>query len=411
MGLLGIISILAIQAYMFYKNYNISQKEFDQQVHIALLRVAKNLSKYNNSELPSNDLIKKISPSYFVVNINDRIDANVLEFYLHKAFQELSLIVDFEYAIYDCATDIMLYGDYCSKDEKSKVHIGDTLLPKYEEFIYYFGVRFPKRKLQFFGDPSTVMLMGAILLLTLFLFGYSLYIIIKQQRIASTQREFINNMTHEFKTPLSSIKIAAEAIMTDASVKENPRLNKYTQIIRNQNDRLEQQVMRVLEMARLEKSGLSLERQNTDVIQLVKESVDSYRRICNKDTKISFQTDFKKLIISLDRFHFTNVLNNLLDNARYYNTGKKRIDIRLERQGKNILLSISDNGIGIKKEELGRIFDKYYRVSTGNVHNVKGFGLGLYYVKQVVKGHKWDIDIKSKYQHGTTVVIKMYNIL
>ncbi len=407
LGLVGIVSILLIQAYLLYKNFDNSQKEFDQQVRIALLKVAKNLAKYNASNLPTQNLIKRISPSYYVVNIDDRIDANVLEYYLHKELEDLSLIVDFEYAIYDCATDAMLYGDYCTKEESHTAKIGGTDLPKYNEFIYYFGVRFPNRKHMFLSDPSLALLMGAILLLTIFLFGYSLYVILRQQRVANMQRDFINNMTHEFKTPLSSIKIATEALKNNPLVLSDKRLLKYSNIIYDQNERLSEQVIRVLEMARLEKAALVLKKKNTDIIPILNKIIQDVSGISD-DVAIRLDTDLSEAKVMLDLFHFQNVMNNLLDNAINYNTGHKEITIVLRKVKKaKFALSITDNGIGINKENLERVFEKYYRVPTGNIHNVKGFGLGLYYVKQVIEAHQWHIGIKSKLHQGTTITIIM----
>lgn len=407
LGIIGIIGILMIQSYLLYKNFDLKEKEFDQQVRVALLKVAKNLAKYNESSLPTQNLIKRITPNYYAVNINDVIDANVLEYYLYKELEDVQLVVDFEYAIYDCATDAMLYGDYCTTENITADQSKKQDLPKYNEFIYYFGVRFPHRGNVLINDPSLPLFMAGILLLTLFLFGYSLYVILKQKRMAEMQRDFINNMTHEFKTPLSSIKLASESFLNHPTIKADDRLIKYAQIISDQNERLHEQVIKVLSLSRMEKNEFHLNKADHELIPMIQDCIRNFKMSLSNNIEINLDTSLGNDIkVNLDAFHFRNIMSNLFDNAVKYNKNDSPINIRINSVAPDkIVISVEDSGIGINKEDQAQMFDKYFRAHTGDVHNVKGFGLGLYYVKQVVDAHGWKITSDSELSVGTKISI------
>ena len=404
---MGIIGILMIQSYLLYKNFDLKEKEFDQQVRVALLKVAKSMATFNGSNLPTRNLIKRITPNYYAVNINDNIDANVLEYYLYKELEDVQLVVDFEYAIYDCGTDAMLYGDYCTIENISPEQSKKQDLPKYIEFTYYFGVRFPHRGNVLVNDPSLPILMGGILLLTLFLFGYNLYVILKQRRLAEMQRDFINNMTHEFKTPLSSIKIAAESFLNHPTIQSDPRLTKYAQIIGEQNERLNEQVVKVLSLARMEKNEFELDKNFHELASVIQDCIEEFMMSISPPPDIKFNNNVNlNEKTELDLFHFKNIIINLLDNAVKYNKDNKSILVQLKNiSGDRVLLTIQDQGIGINQEDQTQIFDKYFRAHTGDVHNVKGFGLGLYYVRQVVDAHGWKIQAQSELDKGTKMSI------
>ncbi len=404
LGAFAIIGIIAMQTYWVISTWNINEEEFDKKVRLALYNVAKSLADLNNGELPARDVIKQKTSNYYIVNIANEFDAPDLEHYLHIQFQELMLNLDFEYAVYDCTTNEMLYGNYCSysPDEKKDIKIGH--LPKDTEFTYYFGVRFPTRPSYLFDKMQLSVIFSVILFVTILFFVYYMLVILRQKRLSEMQKDFINNMTHEFKTPISTVRIAADVFLNAPVVKADNRLFQYAGIIRDQNQRLDDQVEKMLQLTRIEKRRLDLKKEVLNLEETLCEIIGGAGvQVEKQKGRIEYECKAKGIEILADRLHLVNVLHNLLDNAVKYCTQAPHIKIVLEQSGKFARLSIADNGIGISKEHLKHVFDKFYRVPTGNVHNVKGFGLGLYYVWFVCKAHRWKIELDSEPGKGTTI--------
>ena len=213
-------------------------------------------------------------------------------------------------------------------------------------------------------------------------------------------------MTHEFKTPISSIKIAAEVLNSDTNIKDNPRLNRYSQIIKEQNQRLNDQVEKVLNVAKLENDNLKIKKENIDLKELLDNVLEAQELKMEKG-RVTLDYKLNEKTISADLIHFTNVIFSLLDNAEKYCEQDPDIQIIAEETASEILLKIKDNGIGISKENQKLLFNKFYRVPTGNIHNVKGFGLGLFYVKNICLAHGWQIFIQSEPQKGSIFTISI----
>lgn len=228
----------------------------------------------------------------------------------------------------------------------------------------------------------------------------------RQERTSELQKDFINNMTHEFKTPISSIKIAADVFSKSEFVINDPRLARYAGIITEQNQRLNDQVEKVLNIARLEKDSFELKKEPIDIHSALRD-IAKNESVRIENQSINLELDNEIMEIFADPLHFTNVITNIIDNAIKYSPGEPEITIKTERTPNTNIIQIIDQGIGIDKEKLKNIFDKFYRVSTGDVHNVKGFGLGLFYVKNICAAHGWVIDVKSEPNQGTTFIIKI----
>jgi two-component system phosphate regulon sensor histidine kinase PhoR len=223
-------------------------------------------------------------------------------------------------------------------------------------------------------------------------------------------KDFVNNMTHEFKTPISSIKISADVLLNHPLIEDDKRLLQYTRIIRDQNLRLNDQVEKVLQIAKMESSTFSLKPEVLDVNELLKE-ICQHSQLRVRDQGGSLEYDFASLHskIKADRFHLSNVFANLIDNAIKYSKEHPQITVKTYDQHGACVIEIEDKGIGIKKEELPYLFQKFYRVSTGDVHDVKGFGIGLYYVKRICDEHGYELSIESEYNKGTIVRILVKN--
>jgi len=406
LGAIAISGILLMQVWWFRMNWNSSEKEFHQTVSIALLNVAKSMAEYNGTILPSSGLIKRVSSNYYVVNFNDIINANLLEYYLLEEFGNLGLHTNFEYAIYDCGSDDMVYGNYCNVEDPEFSASTDQHLSQYDDFIYYFGVKFPTQRLFLIADMRLSIIFSMVTLLALVFFSYAIFVMLRQKRLSEFQRDFINNMTHEFKTPISSIKVSSDVLLGSKNIEGNERLYKYASIIKQQNERLNQHVEKVLSIAKLDDSHFKLNLEEVDLNQKIRTIV------ANKDLEMSQSgvrvildlTD-TALLVHADKLHLSNVIYNLLDNAMKYRTADPEITISTKQDGSKIFLRISDNGIGIPQEHHKDLFKKFFRVPTGNIHNVKGFGLGLHYCKRIVDQHKWLINVKSEPNKGTEMEI------
>jgi two-component system phosphate regulon sensor histidine kinase PhoR len=262
LGGLSIILIIFVQSYWLLKTWDIKDKEFDQSVNIVLRNVAERMSKFNKTILPKSEVVQRRSSNYYAVNINSGIDAGLLEQYLLQEMAKQSLIIDFEYAVFDCTTDELVYGNYCSVEntEDSKLKKNKNL-PKFQNLTYYFVVRFPQRENFLLANKNMALTLTLLSVLAIAFFLYSMWIILEQKRLSELQKDFINNMTHEFKTPISSIKIASDFLANDKTLQSDARLSKYAQIIREQNQRLNNQVEKVLNIARLEKDSIELKKE------------------------------------------------------------------------------------------------------------------------------------------------------
>ncbi len=406
MGAIAIIGILAIQSYWVKQTWNIKEKEFHQTVQIALLNVAEDLARLGNAELPTQNLISQRSSNSYAVNINSEIDANSLEYYLQTEFEARALKEEFEYGIHDCANDKMVYGNYISFSDEKKENIKKEDLPKYDEFIYYFVVRFPKKSGHIVSQMWLAIVFSCILMVAVFFFIYSIFVILRQKRLSEMQKDFINNMTHEFKTPISTIKISADVFLKHPMIQDDKRLSQYANIIKEQNQRLNNQVETVLQLAKIERDSFKLNLQTLNLHKLLKEIVESVEIKVNKLNGLLTQNlTAKETLIEADKLHLSNILDNLLDNAIKYRKDIPQVTITTSDNEKYIFLSIKDKGIGIDKEHQAKVFNKFYRVPTGNVHNVKGFGLGLFYIKNICDAHGWKLRLKSEPDVGTEITI------
>ncbi|MCG8329101.1 MAG: HAMP domain-containing histidine kinase [Chitinophagales bacterium] len=408
LGAIAIAGIIGMQAYWVLNTWNINEEEFNKKAGLALYRVACHLADMNGGSLPARNVVNQRTTNYYIVNIESEIDAEHLEYFLQKEFEELALFVDFEYAVYDCTTKEMVYGNYCSytPDKIQEAKLGH--LPKDDKFTYYFSVKFPTRSGYLFNKMQLSIILSSIMLLVVLFFSYSMFVILRQKRLSQLQKDFINNMTHEFKTPISTIKISADVFLNDKYVNENSRLLRYANIIREQNGRLNRQVEKVLQLARIEQGNFELKQEKVVLSPLLEKIIESTGVQVEKlGGHLSYDIDLEDVVIEGDRLHLTNILHNLLDNAAKYCKDKPTIHLQAWQESHQICISIKDEGIGIPKEHLNRIFNKFYRIPTGNVHKVKGFGLGLYYVKNICDAHGWLLNIESQEKEGTIVQISM----
>ncbi len=409
MAAISILGIVATQVYWFNKAFDTEEDLFNRDVNTALFNVANQFFEINEAAVPTVNPIKQLSTNYYVVMINNEIDANLLEYLLKTEFEKRSIAFDFEYGIYDCTNDKMVYGNYVSFDQEHN-EASSAGLPKWENQSYYFGVQFPNKASIITNRMGIWIFSSSVLLLVVIFFSYAMFVILRQRRLSEIQNDFINNMTHEFKTPISTIALSVD-VLSDPQITQQPeRYLNYTTIIKNENQRLKNQVERVLQMAGMDNDEVALKKEALNIHEIINEVVESISAGVEQEKEIHLSLEAANTLCNVDKLHFTNVLFNLIDNAIKYCSVKPEISIETYNQKQRLIIKIKDNGIGISQENQKRIFDKFFRVSTGNLHDVKGFGLGLSYVKQVLNAHKGKIDLESKEGEGSTFTITLLNV-
>jgi two-component system phosphate regulon sensor histidine kinase PhoR len=272
----------------------------------------------------------------------------------------------------------------------------------------YLTLQFPDEQNYLLRTMWATLSISAIIILSLVIaFFYTINTIRKQKKYTEIKNDFISNMTHEFKTPISTIALAGEMLADSSIIKTPEKLARFTNMIREENKRLGVLVESILQTAVLDKGDFKLQRIDFDVHELVQSVIEKiHLQVEQKKGKLHAHLMAKKTIIHADKVHITNIILNLLDNAIKYSKEIPDITITTENISEGILLSVEDNGIGISKENAKKIFDQFYRVSTGNIHNIKGFGLGLSYVKAIVTKHGGQISIDSELNKGS--VFKIY---
>lgn len=251
-------------------------------------------------------------------------------------------------------------------------------------------------------------LSGACILMVVCAYIYTIRLMLQQKKLSEMKTDFINNMTHELKTPITAIGLAGEALSEGRVLAQPDTVNRYVSLIRQENKRLAGQVENVLQAARLDRGSIELQREMCNVCDLVRSSTDALKlRIESKGGTLSIHHAGSECTALVDPMHITNVIHNLVDNAEKYSEGSPAITIATTSHEGHIELVVADEGIGMTKQELQHASEKFYRVPTGNIHNVKGFGLGLFYVSRIVEAHGGNVQIQSQKGVGTSVHISL----
>ena len=252
------------------------------------------------------------------------------------------------------------------------------------------------------------MLAGSFIftLIIVFSFAYTIHVIIRQKKLSDIKSDFINNMTHEFKTPIATISLAVDSIRDPRVSANQDKLNYFSRIIKEENKRMNAQVENVLQMAQIDKGEFSIQKDSVNIHQLIQKVVELIAlQVESREGIIHLELNASLPIIEADPIHLTNVIFNLVDNANKYSPEKPCIYISSENNDKGIFVRVRDEGIGMTAETQKRIFEKFYRVSTGNIHDIKGFGLGLSYVKAVIEQHGGHVNVQSEAGKGSTFEI------
>lgn len=393
-----IIGVVITQIYWVKQAVELRHRQFNQNAHVALQDVASKLAQVNGVMQTTNP-VEQLSPEYFLVNTNATTQPDLLELFIKDSFQKHKLITDFEVGIYDCTTNRMRYGMALSTKNNEKSPTATSGWFKTDKYPYYFGVRFPEQVTYLGGSINGAIWSSILVLVAVSFFAYALFVILRQKQLSEVQRDFVNNMTHELQTPISTIRIAADVLNTETIVQQPERHNRYVRIVQEEISRLQGQVEMVLSMAKAERNALILKEEIINVNDVIASVLVPF------EGKITILPEASASIVKADPFHFRCMLTNLIDNALKYSDTDPQVIVKTVNKNNNLVVSVQDQGMGIAPEYQKKIFNQFFRIPYGDVHNVKGFGIGLSYVKQIVRAHGWILNLDSELGKGSTFTI------
>ncbi len=410
------IDVQKTEVLLHQREDSLSTVRFIQKVHFSLGNVLTEISLATNDSSDRYGAIRQVHPNLFYVEYQGDVDPIYLENTLKREFYKIQITNDFQYSLYNCFKDSVKYS-YLFKFTLDSLYENTNIMLDYptiqrEGKSHYFSVYFPTfikhkiNKTEDIGSPWVFLILVSVLIL--FYLTYSVVIIVRQKKLSDIKTDFINNMTHELKTPIATIGLSSNTLMNDDFSKDPERLKKYASIIFRENKRLEGQVERVLNIAKMNKNSTPLKKTFFDVHDFIMEAKETFDfNLEELEGNLTLKLEANRHCIYADIVHVKNVIYNLLDNALKYKNEDRNLSLTIKTRNdkKYLIIDISDNGVGISKENMKYIFDKFYRVPTGNVHDVKGFGLGLYYVKTIIEQHKGIVRIKSEKDVGTTFSI------
>ena len=340
--------------------------------------------------------------------IHKRISNREINNTLKGELQRNNINIDFKYGIYNNGLATKLKSGYFTVDPKKSYRY-----PLFEDnkgtsyFTLYLD--FPDKDKHILSDISHILLLSlSFILVIIVAFSSSLYQLVRQKKISEIKTDFINNMTHEFKTPIATINLALDSIKNPKILKNHDKVLRYIKMIRDENKRMHGQVENVLRISRLEKNQIEINKDAVDFHDVIEDAI-SHVNLLTLDKKGIITTYFTAIQseVLAGQFHMTNVMVNMLENALKYSIDPPKIDIYTESTNKNLMIKIKDEGIGMNKQTQKHIFEKFYREQRGNIHNVKGHGLGLAYVKEIIDNHHGTVFVESEKGKGSIFTVKL----
>lgn len=340
--------------------------------------------------------------------IQERISKENLQKILTNELNEYGVKTPFEFNVYSNGLATKIKSEHFAYDKDATYSI-PIFIDNDGNNKYSLLISFPQKKKFLFSDILAITLLSIIFTLVIIIaYTNALHQLIKQRQISEIKTDFINNMTHEFKTPIATINLALDAIKNPKVIEDKEKIFRYLQMIRDENKRMHAQVENVLRISKLEKKELDISKESQNVQDIIEDAVDHVHLII-EDRQGTITTHFEanRTTVLLNDVHFTNVIVNILDNAIKYSPDAPVIDISTENIKDFILIKVKDHGAGMTKAAQKRIFEKFYREHTGDLHNVKGHGLGLAYVKRIIEDHNGQIFVESEKGKGSTFIIKV----
>jgi len=405
-----LVGIVSVQLIWIQRAYQLQVTQLNYDITQALIQVSRAIQNHQGDETLLLDPVKQVEDQTFIVKTNENPDPDYIEALLTQEFKKQEINLDFEYNLYNCFNDSVIFTKAVKIDQGKAVEKENpsTVVNWRSDDGHYFSVYF-SNKTKMVIDRLNFWIFSSFLLLVLAaFFAYTINIILKQKRLGDTKNDFINNMTHELKTPISTISLSTNVLLKPGIENQPERIRNYAEIIKKENERLQLQVEKVLQIASLDKDKVEMQFETCNLFELVSDSVSTFKTIIEENSgTITSNIANKNIEVKLDKIHIYNVLSNLIDNAIKYCDTNPEIEIAVYEKGNNIEIHVQDNGIGMKPSEVKYIFDKFYRVPTGNLHNVKGFGLGLYYAKVIMQAHNGSISVEKNEPIGSAFILKI----
>lgn len=400
---LSLIGLILTQTLWVTNALSLAEKQHAHRVDLALDDILEELVDRKDSL----EIKAKLNEDsmYEAENLFSVLDTVFLENLIEKYVNYHKLNDKYYYSIVKTSNDSVYLSS--SNDPMDRKHMRvhkACLYCIWKEDYFHLEILFPVvRKNELLNMSAWLASSGIFLVIMIFTFYFTIMVIIRQKKISRIRDDFINNITHEFKTPIATISLASEVLLkTGKQEEDNTRISNYARVIYEENKRMREQVDRVLQMAVLDKNKYNLNRKPTAMDSLIRNNVKNLcLEHCEREIIVHDKLGAEKSEILADPIHMGNIVNNLVSNAIKYSESTPEITILSRNESKSYVFSVEDKGIGIKKEDQKQIFDKFFRVSTGNIHNVKGFGLGLYYVKTIIDAHQGEIEVVSEPGKGT----------
>jgi two-component system phosphate regulon sensor histidine kinase PhoR len=400
---------LAVQINWFRKAKQLEESQFDREVNLSLRAVADKLLKTQQDASSRVAPVKKRASNVFEIRLNTFIPYRTLDSLVRASFDLNSIVEPYRISIHAEATDSLLLGGFYPKGTRTKKEDISCLRRDQAEVPMYFIVSFPSRQTSVLQGMSFWTYSGIAFLCIMVIFAYLIFDLSRRNRLAQLKTDFVNNMTHELQTPIANISMASE-VLRSGKISDPKRTSQYLDIIFQENQRLRQHVEQVLQTARLERGELPLNRKQVDLHNILEEVIAKFQlRIKKKGGHLTLQPSADKTVVLGDQTHLSNLFYNLLDNADKYSPARAEIVITTKNHEAGIEVSIADKGIGIRKEDQPLVFEKFYRATTGNQHDIKGFGMGLAYVKEIVTAHGGTVTLSSEEHQGSCFNIWLQN--
>lgn len=363
--------------------------------------------RYSDIEKPyyskALEAFNKIKPIY------QRITNRELNEIIKEELTKRNVDLDFKYGVYskDGLATKLKSGYYTINRKEGYSY--PLFLDINGEIGYNLYITFPSKNEHILSGISSILLLSLFFILIIIIaFSSSLYQLIRQKKISEIKTDFINNMTHEFKTPIATINLALDSIKNPKVINDQEKILRYVQMIRDENKRMHSQVENVLRISRLEKNQIEISKESIDMHDIIDDAI-SHTSLLIADRNGSLDTHFEAIITEVpgNQFHLTNVIVNILENALKYSEGSPKIDVYTESTNKFFVLKVKDEGIGMNKAVQKNVFDKFYREQKGNIHDVKGHGLGLAYVKEIIEKHHGSVIVESEKGVGSIFTVKL----
>jgi two-component system phosphate regulon sensor histidine kinase PhoR len=398
-----IVLIMGVQLYWVSKTYRLEEKEFNIKVNSALRSVVEAIRFSHKDTSPFAGVITQPLHDYFIADTKYPADSSQVEFLLKKAIEEYNIFTNFKFGIYHTTSRKLTHIRYIPSGQTAPDP--GTTLPLFHRPYNYIGVLFPNRESFIIHQMGFWIFSTILLLLVIIGFGITIFKLFRQKQLSEIQKDFINNMTHEFRTPIATIQLSTEVLKNNQGIQANQRLFQYASIIENEANHLENQVDRVLQVARQENHSLHLEKTPVDVHEVIGQTVHDFENsIHQKGGRFRLELHATRPVIIADRLHFTNILFNLADNAIKY-APCPLVVFRTFDHHQGITIRVEDNGPGIPRKYQKFLFTKFFRIPTGNLHEVKGFGLGLNYVKLYTNSFGGTIRVQSEPGKGSNFIL------